>query len=232
MLGDCLFIFVDESGNFDFTSSGTKYFILTAVSTVLPHNRGKLEEIKYEFLKNGIEIEYFHATEDKQIVRNNVFEFIETLQDIEIDSIVIQKNKANPVLYEEMIGSKTKHKGDILYEKVLRTLLTYIFRRHAENNKIKRAIVILSSIFTKDRRNLIIKTTKKYFKQNIQIPSYIYFHDCKSDKNSQIADYCCWAVHKKWTYRELRPYKTIQDKIKSEFDMFERGNNLYYDYEE
>ncbi|MBA3065764.1 DUF3800 domain-containing protein [bacterium] len=229
MFSDCLFIFVDESGNFDFSFSGTKYFILTSVSTLIPHKKDRLEEIKYKSLKNGIEIEYFHATEDKQRVRDEVFEFIGTLPDIEIDSIVIQKNKANPVLYEEKSGLRTKHKGDVLYEKVLMTLLSYIFCRYDKNKNIKRAIVILSSIFTRDKRNLIIKTTKKYFKQNVHIPAYIYFHDCKSDKNSQIADYCSWAIYKKWEHGELRPHKVIGSKIKSEFDMFARGSDIYYE---
>ncbi len=137
MFSDCLFIFVDESGNFDFTISGTKHFILTSASTLIPHKKDKMDEIKYRSLKNGIEIEYFHATEDKQRVRDEVFEFIKTLSDIEIDSVVIQKNKTNPILYEERHKSKTKHKGDILYEKVLRTLLKYIFYRQDKNNNIK-----------------------------------------------------------------------------------------------
>ncbi|MBU1323192.1 DUF3800 domain-containing protein [Patescibacteria group bacterium] len=30
MTNKCLFIFIDESGNFDFSPTGTKYFVLTA----------------------------------------------------------------------------------------------------------------------------------------------------------------------------------------------------------
>jgi len=230
MFSDCLFIFVDESGNFDFTPSGTKYFILTAVSTRVPHKKDRLEELKYKLLKGGLEIEYFHASEDKQKVRDEVFAFIKDSEDIAIDSVVIQKNKTNPVLYEESTSRKIKHKGDILYKKVLQTLLGYIFRRFKKDNSVKRAIVILSSIFTKDKRNLIIKTAKTYFKENVKIPAYIYFHDSKSDKNSQIADYCSWAIYKRWENRESRPYKIIIPKLKSEFDMFETGDDFYYEY--
>jgi len=60
-----LFIFIDESGNFDFSSKGTKYFILSAVSTLNPLGKERLEEIKYDLMKNGTNLEYFHATEDK-----------------------------------------------------------------------------------------------------------------------------------------------------------------------
>jgi len=31
-----LYIFLDESGNFDFSPKGTKYFVLSAVSTLDP----------------------------------------------------------------------------------------------------------------------------------------------------------------------------------------------------
>ena len=31
-----LYLFVDESGNFDFSSKGTKYFVLSSLCTFLP----------------------------------------------------------------------------------------------------------------------------------------------------------------------------------------------------
>ncbi len=43
-----LYIFIDESGNFDFSPNGTQYFVLTSMCTLTPHiNRDK-------FLKNEI----------------------------------------------------------------------------------------------------------------------------------------------------------------------------------
>jgi len=225
----CLFIFVDESGNFDFSPRGTKFWVLTAISTFRPFGRDELEKIKYQFLEKGLDVEYFHASEDKQAVRNEVFEFIKGLSDVEIDSEVIQKNKANPSLYKEVNNKKEKHIGNLLYERVLRTLLSFIFRRYS--GKVGRVVVVLSSIFTRNKREMILKTVKKYFKREFKIPFNIFFHDCKSDRNSQIADYCCWAIYRKWEDGELRPYNEIKDKIKSEFDFFKAGNGtIYYDY--
>ena len=46
-----LYIFLDESGNFDFSPSGTKYFILTALSTTLPFEIGSpLLKHRYDLL--------------------------------------------------------------------------------------------------------------------------------------------------------------------------------------
>lgn len=205
-MDSALFIFVDESGNFDFSPKGTKYFVLSAVSTLNPLNKEKLDEIKYEFLKRGLDIEYFHASEDKQIVRDEVFRFIKKLQDIEIDSVIVQKNKANPSLYLDQKGKKITHKGDRIYEIALRALLRYIFKRYRSKKDAEEVIVILSSIFTKNKRELISSVVKKSLKKDFPKPFHIYFHDSKSDKNSQVSDYCSWAIYVKWERRELRPY--------------------------
>lgn len=44
----------------------------------------------------------------------------------------------------------------------------------------------------------------------------------------QVADYCCWAVAKKWKDGELRPYEKIRKAIKTEFDIFRTGTTEYY----
>jgi len=224
-----LFIFIDESGNFDFSPKGTKYFILSAVSTLNPLGKEKLEEIKYNLMKKGTNLEYFHATEDKQVVRNKVYSFIENLKDIEIDSVIAQKNKTNPSLYVSTKKKKPK-KGEKLYTLVLQTLLQYIFRRYNNSAKVDQVVIVLSSIFDVNKRELIKKTIKIYLKQIFSNPFYLYFHQNRSDKNTQIADYCCWAIYRKWTDREIRPYNAVNkgNKIKSEFDIFKTGKTIYY----
>jgi len=225
-----LFIFIDESGNFDFSPKGTKYLSLSAISTLDPLGKEKLEKIKYDLIKKGTDIEYFHATEDEQFVRNRVYNFIESLEDIEIDSVIVQKNKTNPSLYIPEKKMWKKEKGSELYSTVLRTLLRYIFYRYRDSINIDQAVVILSSIFNKNKQELIKKTIKIYLEQEFLKPFFLYFHQCRADKNTQIADYCCWAIHKKWTDGEMRPYSAIQNKIRSEFDIFEIGKKTYYEY--
>ena len=224
-----LFIFIDESGNFDFSPKGTKYFILSAVSTLNPLGKEKLEEIKYDLMKNGTNLEYFHATEDKQVVRNQVYNFIENLENIEIDSVIVQKNKTNPSLYISEKKKKSK-KGATLYTIALRTLLQYIFCRYGNSAKVDQVVIVLSSIFDVSKRELIKKIIKIYLKRIFSNPFYLYFHQNRSDKNTQIADYCCWAIYRKWTDGEIRPYNAVNkgNKIKSEFDIFKTGKIIYY----
>lgn len=44
----------------------------------------------------------------------------------------------------------------------------------------------------------------------------------------QVADYCCWALARKWEQGDDRSYALIQDKIGSEFDVFRSGRTRYY----
>ena len=93
-----LYIFLDESGNFTFSPNGTKYLFLGAVVTERPFQWSiELDEIKYNIIEEGEGLEFFHCTEDKQSVRDQVFKIINGhLQQIAIHSIIVEKRKTNP----------------------------------------------------------------------------------------------------------------------------------------
>lgn len=230
-----LFLFIDESGNFDFTPGGTKYFVLSCLSTFNPiEEREKLIILRYKLLCEGIDQEYFHATEDTQITRDAVFRIITSLSDdIEVHSVVAQKNKANPTLYKEEYvkkGRKIKRVvGAEFYQRLCRTLLQYVFRRSNFKNTDK-IVVVLGSLFTRDKQSLILKTLKKYLKENFSLPFEIYFHCSQADLNCQLADYVGWAIAIKYERNEKRSYQLIQEKVKSEYEIFKRGSTVYYGY--
>ncbi len=229
-----LFIFIDESGNFDFIPTGTKYFILTAISTITPlKNRGSLLDYRYTLLCSGVDQECFHATEDEQKVRDGVFGLINKLDDFYVDSVVAQKNKVNPSLFVETYTRKGKEitiiTGAEFYRIICQTLLQYIFKRY-ESSKVDQIIVVLDALFTHSKRQIILKSLKIYLKQHFNKPFNIYFHQSKADVNCQIADYCGWAIYVKNERQELRPMKQVKSKVKSEFSIFQRGQTEYYQY--
>lgn len=106
-----LYVFLDESGNLDFSQSGTK-FILTSLTKERPFEAYKpLTELKYDLVESNINIEYFHAAEDRQPVRNKVFDIIKNhLEGTRIDGLIIEKRKVEPALrvehrfYPEKLG--------------------------------------------------------------------------------------------------------------------------------
>ncbi len=233
-MNNVLFIFIDESGNFDFSSNGTKYFVLTAISTLVPlKDRQKITEYRYSLLSSGIDQECFHATEDTQEVRDNIYHLISTTDDFNIDAVVAQKNKANPSLYTETYTKKgisnKRFTGDEFYRIICQTLLRYIFQRY-EPTAISQIIVVLDNLFTDNKRQLVQKSLKTYLKQYCRKPFQIYFHQSKADLNCQIADYCGWAFYVKNERNENRPFQKIQKKVKSEFAIFQRGTTEYYQY--
>ncbi|MDX6443657.1 MAG: hypothetical protein QOH71_731 [Blastocatellia bacterium] len=67
--------------------------------------------LKYGLVEQGIDIEYFHCSEDKQVVRDQVFKIIElNLTGMRIDAVIVDKKKTKPTLrdparfYPRMLG--------------------------------------------------------------------------------------------------------------------------------
>lgn len=52
--------------------------------------------------------------------------------------------------------------------------------------------------------------------------------DASSDGCLQVADYCGWAIQRKWEAGDPGPYSRIASKIYSEYDLFGRGSTEYY----
>jgi hypothetical protein len=239
-----LYIFIDESGNFDFSPNGTKYFVLTAVSTLSPLKSREdflkgVYELKYQGWNNGQSDYYFHATEDKQETRDWVFAKIKDLDDIQVDAIVAQKNKANPSLYiqyevqpdaKDFLKFKTVRSEEKFYDKISQMLLQYVCNRHHDKDGVEKIVVVLGSIFTEKKRGYVLKSLKQYLKNKFKKPFYVYFHDTASDINCQLADYCGWAIYVAAERGEKRPFQEIKSKVASCFYVFERGTNEYYEY--
>lgn len=230
-----LYLFVDESGNFDFSPKGTKYFVLSCLSTFRPvAGRDNLIKLRYKLLEEGMDQEFFHATEDKQIVRDSVFSIISGLtDDIEVHTVVAQKNKVNPSLYQEVYFKKGRKiervVGAEFYQRVCRTLLQYVFRR-SDFKEADKIVVVLGALFTRSKQSYILKTLKNYLKGRFAKPFEIYFHQSRADLNCQLADYFGWAVAIRWERNERRSYTLVADKVKSEFEIFKTGETVYYDY--
>ncbi|MDO8511853.1 MAG: DUF3800 domain-containing protein [bacterium] len=225
-----LYIFIDESGNFDFSPTGTKYFILTALSAIKPFDiASPLLDLRYNLLPNyscGTSMEergYFHASEDTQAVRDQVFSIIvKPDHQMRIDSVIAQKNKANPRFHQQPVE---------LYMKMGEALLKYSFNR-ATWQGYDHVVLVFSSIFDKKKRGVLKQTFKSLIKQYAKTSFALYFHDSKFDLCNQAVDYFGWAIYRKWESGDSRSYDIVQQNqiIKTQFSIFEKGNSEFYQY--
>ena len=54
------------------------------------------------------------------------------------------------------------------------------------------------------------------------------FCSSASDPCLQVADYCTWALQRKWERGDTRSYDLIKHKIKYEYELWEHGKTHYY----
>lgn len=221
-----LYLFIDESGNFVFSPNGTRFFVLTVLSTINPYDIGSpLLKLRYDLLPNysvGPSMEeqgYFHASEDAQAVRNSVFSIISKIDHpVRIDSVIAQKNKAAPVFHEDQLH---------FYRTLGETLLKYAFMR-AEWHGYDHVVIVFSSLFNKKKRGILKQAFKSLIKQHAKVSFALYFHNSKFDLCTQAADYFGWAIYRKWESNDTRSYSLVQHHIKSEFPIFDKGETEYY----
>ena len=136
----------------DFSSNGTKYFTLTALSKIRPFVIYEpLVNLKYDLWEKGVEFEYFHATEDNYNTRKEVFELISNnLSKFVVDSIIVDKCKTHQFL----------HDNSRFYKKIFEMLFNYILEKH--RGKFSQIFIITDQIPIKKKRRDIEKAIKLY----------------------------------------------------------------------
>jgi len=215
-----LYVFLDEAGNLDFSKNGTRFFVLGALTVERPFKTyPHLIELKYDLVELGTNLEYFHAAEDTQAVRNRVFEVIMThLGPSRVDTLIVEKRKTGPALQNE----------ERFYPEMLGYLLRYIVERKI--GSFTKLVVFTDRIPVKRKRQAIEKAVKQTLSK--MLPSGVTYsvlhHDSKSNFGLQIADYLTWAVYRKWDRGDARSYELIRQFVRSEFDIFRTGTTFYY----
>ena len=108
-------------------------------------------------------------------------------------------------------------------------LLNHVLNRF-ELKSYKKVLIFTDTIPVKSKKKAIEKSIKQVLTKILptNIPYSILHHSSKSNLDLQIADYCNWAIYRKWDTGDERSYILIKKYIKSEFDIFERGKKYYY----
>lgn len=212
-----LYVFLDESGNLDFSRGGTEHYVLAAITSVNPLASSQdLQQLKYSQLEKGIDTEYFHASEDKQATRDEVIKRLQTMSNtVKVHYIYAKKPKTHPVLQNTAA----------FYGKLGTTLCKFVVGYKA--NGFDKVIIVFDKALTKKDQKAFLGEIKPELKR-LGKPYEIYFHRTLSDFNGQIADYFAWAKYVSLERSEMRPINALGNVEMTEFDLFARGTKVWY----
>lgn len=211
-------LFIDESGNFDFSRGhgATRYFSLTAVT--LGDCSGvyaDLQQLRHQLAWEGIDHPGpFHANPDPGPVRQRVFQIL-AAHPFQVDCVILEKAKARPYVRETE-------------ERFYRYAWFYLMRYAVPRLAAREMLVVTASIGKKKKREAFYEVVRDVLKQIGRTTYQTACWDASADACLQVADYCGWAIQRKWETGDRSAYDQIAPKIRSEFDLWSRGTTLYY----
>lgn len=214
------FIFIDESGDLECSPDNSKYLIVSSLAlTSTSHLDQDFIRLRREILASGLDIEYFHATSDKQVVRDAVFDILAKDFGQRVDALIIDKTKTNPSL----------RSPERLLETAYRLHLNYVVRAlgPSEGDSL---IIITDRHEPKAKVKAIDKGIKLSVAGAVRgrCVYHLYHHNSRTHAGLQGVDYYCWALSRKWERGDLRSYALVSQLYRSEFDVFRRGTTKYY----
>lgn len=234
-LNNILYIFVDESGDMDFSTKGSKYYMF---SFLLKKRPFKLHEVissyRYSLLERNLtslnqkrlDIEKFHACEDNKHIREHLFNLISNFikfekEPIKIYSYILEKPKVLP--------EKTKDDSNFYSENLRYAIIKFLEKINIAND----FIIITDNLPVRRNKNKQIGAIKSGIKhyleeKKIKVRYDIFHHSSASSVNLQIVDYINWAIHRKYEKGDEYFYNKIKAYIIEEEVMTKDRTKEYY----
>lgn len=215
-----IYVFGDEAGNFDFSRKpgATRYFMIGTVTVSDLSLGSDLLSLRRELAWKGLALDTsFHASEDAQAVRDEVFRVLQTAT-FRFDITIFDKCKTLPRLQAD--EERFYKLAWFLHFKYVAPRIT----RSADD-----LLVVAASRGTRKLRQAIRLGIADVVDQSAVCSKWeTAFWPVESDPCLQAADYCTWAVQRKLERGDDRSYVLVQHKISSEFEAFGRSATTYY----
>lgn len=161
--------------------------------------------------------EYFHATVDKQVVRDEFFGLL-AKHEFRIDATILEKSKAQP---------QTRLTEERFYQ-----YAWHYHLKHVGPNLMRgktELLITAAAIGTKRKQASFTSAVNDVVQQAMQRQQWATtFPRAEGEPCLQVADYCAWAIQRKWERGDSQSYALIQSKIASEYDLWSRGGTHYY----
>lgn len=218
------YVYADESGNFDFSNgqSATQYFILASVAvheSDIEAIENDLRQLRQDLAWQGYSLpKGFHASNDKQRVRNQFFDIL-CRHNFRVDATILEKRKASPYI---------RTSDDRFYRFAWYAHLTGL--APSLSSLSDELLVTAASISKKFQTAFCaeIKIAERKMPANIAIRCDVV--DAAANPMLQVADYCAWALQRKWERQpsDTGSYTRISGNIATEFDLFGGSGIRYY----
>jgi hypothetical protein len=209
------YLFADECGNFDFSNhvGASRYFILVTVTVPDCAVGDALLSLRRELAWSGVGLDReFHATTDAQPVRDRVFATLAP-HAFRVDATVLEKAKAQLSM---------RHTEERFYRTAWWLHMKYIAPHIV--GVTDELLVVSASLGTKRKRAGFHAMVQDVVGQVLPAMAYrVACWEAVSDPCLQVADYCAWAIQRKWERSDRRSHVLIASKIVTEFAAFDLG---------
>jgi len=217
-----LHLFADEAGNFDFRTGPniSKYFIVCTVVMPAFEAANDILALKRELAWEQQPLgDYFHATTDKAVVKDRVFAEI-LKHDFTVQATILEKRKADPRI------RPTEHR---FYQ--YGWFYHFLHGMPGPLAECDELHVTAASVGTKKGQMVFTDAVRDVIRQTEGKKRKVRssFWQCSTDPCLQLADYCTWAVQRKWEKNDRKYYDLIADRVTYEYDVFQKGNRYFYD---
>ncbi|MFD2502139.1 DUF3800 domain-containing protein [Rhizorhabdus histidinilytica] len=213
-------LYADEAGDFVFKRNGkaSKYYILCTIGIEDCSISHQLHNLRRQLAWDQKPVsDYFHCTTDKQEVRDEVFRII-CEHDFTVHATVMEKSKAQP---QVRVSEERFYQYAWLYH------LRYsgrIYRGSYDEFHLTAA-----TIGVKKKRTAFEDAVRDVCNQTVNTSQWrTSFWPSQSDPCLQMADYCTWAIQRKWEMGCTRSYDLIKSRIVYEYDLWRRGSTHWY----
>ncbi|TGS63033.1 hypothetical protein EN844_24705 [Mesorhizobium sp. M3A.F.Ca.ET.201.01.1.1] len=216
------YLFADEAGDFEFRVGNniSRYFIVCTMTLDDCVIGNDLLELRRQLAWEGLPVgSYFHASEDKQVVRDRVFkQILDGHYAFRIQATIMEKRKALP---------KIRPTAERFFQ--------YGWYYHFKHGVVGRLpegdelLITTASIGTKKGQAVYTGAVNDVVGQHLPKQRWkTHFPKSEADPCLQAVDYCTWAIQRKWERGQTAAYDRVAPYIEYEFDLWSHGKTYHY----
>jgi hypothetical protein len=161
--------------------------------------------------------DYFHASSDLQEVRDAVFERIQKWP-FSVQATIVEKSKTETGLTQDL-GK--------FYNRIW-----YLHFQHGVQSELRGCsgfLIAAASLGTKKERAIFKAAFDGAIaRADVHCDWATDFPAAATSPSIQVADYCAWAIRRKWEMSDTRSYDLIKDRITYEKDIWRCSKKHYY----